>query len=136
MSKSSAVQHNTSLSMSEQIAVRILQEDDWSTGELAMCFNVGKTTIERLDPNEEVEDIVGLVEHATPDSPLQVPSNHTYSIDDLVSAYAHAVDELGHKALSKAQYRVHKPDSAPSTGTFVNRWGTWTMARKQVERRL
>jgi len=122
--------------MSEQIAVRILQEDDWSTGELAMCFNVGKTTIERLDPNEEVEDIVGLVDHVTPDSPLQVPSNHTYSIDDLVEAYAHAVDGLGQKTLSGAQYRENKPDDAPSTGVFANRWGTWTMARKQIERRL
>jgi len=122
--------------MSEQIAVRILQQDGWTTGELAMCFNVGKSTIERLNPNNEVEDIVGLVDHVTPDGPLKTPRNHTYSIDDLVSAYAHAVSELGHKTLSKAQYRENKPDSAPSTGVFANRWGTWTMARKQIERRL
>jgi len=136
MSKSSAIQHNTSLSMSEQIAVRILQEDGWNTGELAMCFNVGTSTIERLDPNEEVEDIVGLVDHVTPDTALQTPSDHTYSIDDLVDAYAHAVGEIGHKTLSKAQYRANKPDNSPSTGVFANRWGTWTMARKQIERRL
>jgi len=137
ISDSAPVNRLRELTMAEQIAIAILQDDGWGDGELAMCFNVGKSSIERLDPSKQVKDVAALADHVTPDGPLDQPADPQTPIPELVSAYKRACEKAGVDGmLPQSEYEQHKQSDDPSVHAFRNRWNKWTTARKQVERRL